>query len=239
MKKGADRTGGFFWHMRALVARQSLWAPFRHEVEDWLASWSPPCSRLLLVGPSAGWCLPDSFLTRFEHVQAVDIDPAAPLLFNLAHGRALRRAGVPLAWSRVEFFADPAAVLAASPDAAVLFCNVAGQRCMQVSDQASVEGEMVALRARLQGRHWASFHDLLSGRVGVTLAARHLPHRMGAHDLLADYGLGGEWSDHSTSRLLPKGTPRRILPWRFQRERLHLIEAGWVEGRGASTSPPS
>ena len=230
MKAGADRTGGLFWHMRALVARRSLWAPFRVGVEDWLASWTPPSDELLLVGPSAGWCLPDAFLTRFARLQAFDIDPAAQPLFRWVHGGALRRAGAALSWTQADFFADVAGILAAHPAAAVLFCNVAGQRCIQTPDSQAVEAEMMRLQQLLTGRSWASFHDLLSGRASVVLPSRPLAGRMDARDLIASYGLGGEWYDHSTGSLLPQGVQRRILPWRFQRDRLHLIEAGWVEG---------
>lgn len=229
MKKSADRTGGFFWHMRALVARQSLWAPFRREVEVWLADWKPASRKLLLIGPSAGWCLPDSFLTRFDHIDAVDIDPSAPRLFGLVHGRALRRAGVSLAWSNASFFDDPASVLAAHPQAAVLLCNIAGQRCIQLRDPSAVEAEMLRLRALLQGRAWASFHDLLSANISDAPPVRRLSRAMGAHALLSSYGLGGEWFDHLTGALLPEDAPRRIMPWRFKRTRLHLIEAGFVE----------
>ncbi len=230
MNKGADLTGGLFWHLRALVARHTLWTPFRAQLEDWLAGWAPPTRSLLLVGPSAGWSLPDSFLTRFDHLHAVDIDPAASALFGLLHGGALRSAGVCLSWSRTDFFADPAGVLAAHPEAAVLFCNVAGQRCVQVSDAAAVEAEMVALQALLQGSAWASFHDLLSAKTNVAPPAWSLSRHMGAQELLASRGLGGEWFDHLTGGLLPLHAARRILPWRFKRGRLHLIEAGWVEG---------
>jgi len=199
-------------------------------VEDWLATWTPPCDELLLVGPSAGWCLPDSFLTRFAHVHAFDIDPAAQPLFRLLHGGGLRRAGSALTWTQADFFADSPGILAAYPDAAVLFCNVAGQRCIQTPDADAVEAEMVRLQGLLQGRCWASFHDLLSGRASLVLPQRRLTGRMEARDLIASYGLGGEWYDHSTGTFLPQGVQRRILPWRFQRGRLHLIEAGWVEG---------
>ena len=239
MNKGADLTGGLFWHLRALIARQGRWAPFRALLEEWLGGWRPPNRTLLLVGPSAGWCLPDSFLTRFDHLLAVDIDPAAPLLFRRLHGQALRSAGASLSWSRTDFFADPAGVLAAHPDAAVLFCNVAGQRCVQVSDPAAVEAEMAALQALLQGRDWASFHDLLSAKTNVAAPAQSLSRQMGAHELLASCGLGGEWFDHLTGGLLPPDAARRILPWRFKRGRVHLIEAGWVAGAGGFCAPAS
>lgn len=239
MKVGADLTGGLAWHLRALVARHWLWAPFRAQLEAWLIGWSPPTRMLLLVGPSAGWCLPDNFLTRFDHLHAVDIDPAAEPLFRLLHGGALRRAGADLSWSRMDFFADPAGVLAAHPEAAVLFCNVAGQRCVQVRDPLAVEAEMAALQGLLRGRDWASFHDLLSARTLVAPPARSLSGHVGAHELLASLGLGGEWFDHLTGCLLPPDAARRILPWRFKRRRLHLIEAGWVEAVERSSASAS
>ena len=89
---------------------------------------------------------------------------------------------------------------------------------------------MVRLQLLLQGRCWASFHDLLSGHASLILPQRRLAGRMEARDLIASYGIGGEWYDHSTGQLLPLSAPRRILPWRFERGRVHLIEAGWVEG---------
>ena len=239
MKVGADLTGGLAWHLRALVARHWLWAPFRAQLEAWLIGWSPPTRMLLLVGPSAGWCLPDNFLTRFDHLHAVDIDPAAEPLFRLLHGGALRRAGADLSWSRMDFFADPAGVLAAHPEAAVLFCNVAGQRCVQVRDPLAVEAEMAALQGLLRGRDWASFHDLLSARTLVAPPARSLSGHVGAHEILASLGLGGEWFDHLTGCLLPPDAARRILPWRFKRRRLHLIEAGWVEAVERSSASAS
>jgi hypothetical protein len=45
--------------------------------------------------------------------------------------------------------------------------------------------------------------------------------------VLRQYGLAGEWFDHLTAALLPENAPRMILPWRFQRDRLHRVEAGW------------
>ena len=228
LNKGADLTGGLLWHMRALVARQGRWSPFRAQLEEWLAGWAPPNRTLLLVGPSAGWCLPDSFLTRFDHLHAMDIDPVAELFFRRLHGGALRRAGASLSWSRTDFFADPSVVLAAHSEAALIFCNVAGQRCVQVSDPAAVEAEMSALQVLLQGRNWASFHDLLSATTNVVLPVRSLSRRMNPHELISSYGLGGEWFDHMTGGLLPLHAARLILPWRFKHDRLHLIEAGWV-----------
>ncbi len=220
-----DATGGLRWHMRALACRSSLWAPFRRSLAHWIADWRPPAQRILLVGPSAGWCLPKAFLERFTHVSAIDLDPAARSLFSLNH----RAARGKLSWSTADFFADPARVLADHSDHAVLLCNVAGQRRFHHADWRSCEAEMRDLRATLAGRSWASFHDLVSGPGVSDLWPRALESRPEGERLLRDYGLDGEWLDHLTADLFAPSQPRMILPWRFKRDRIHLVEAGWSQ----------
>jgi len=209
-----DLTGGLRWHMRAFARRAGLWAPFRFALAQWLETWRPNADRLLLVGPSAGWCLPTSFLARFSQISAVDLDPAARVLFGLNHAALRGR----LVWRTEDFFADRARILEEHADRAVLLCNLAGQRRFR-------------LRAALEGRDWASFHDLMSGPCAFApLWPRSLDARPDGERLLRDYGLDGEWLDHLTADLLPPAQARMILPWRFKRDRLHLVEAGWVAG---------
>lgn len=61
-------SGGLTYHLRALRWRRRLWAPFRAQVAAWLAAWQPPCSELLLLGPSAGYTLDPAFLSRFAAI---------------------------------------------------------------------------------------------------------------------------------------------------------------------------
>ncbi len=220
-----DITGGIAWHVRAFVSRNTLWAPFRQTLADVLARWKPPARRLLLIGPSAGWCIPDALLARFDEIHGVDIDRSAEFLFRRIHAQALH--GRRLTWDFVDFFSDPQSILAAFPDHAILLCNVAGQRRFHHVDWRSTEAEMAALRSFLSDRYWASFHDLLSGIAASDLSPLSLPMRAEGADVLRQCGLSGEWFDHLTSSLLPIAAPRTILPWRFKRDRLHLIEAGW------------
>ena len=175
--------------------------------------------------------MPDSFLTRFRTIHAIDIDHLAPVLFRALHGRALRRAGTSLHWSQTDFLSDPPKVLASIKKPAVLFCNIMGQLRFQLRDEALVEAEVLRVKALLAGYDWASFHELLSGDQPPSRSP-YAPQALGGRpegvDILAHYGLGGVWLDHLTGALLPETSARMILPWRFGPRRLHLVEAGFV-----------
>jgi hypothetical protein len=226
-------SGGLEWHLRALRYRTRLWAGFRDELRGWLAEWHPAARDLLLVGASAGWCLPDAFLTRFQRIDAVDLDPLAPVLFRALHGRPLAAARTALRFERVDVFTRLPDLLACHPHHAVLFANLLGQRRFHRADVAATEAELAGVAARLTGRAWASFHDRLSGD------ARDLagtPHGFACAGALAPAALArrvgatGEWLDHLTTDVLPASATRRLMPWRFRPGRLHWVEAGWVAG---------
>ena len=222
----SDITGGLVWHLRALRARTGLWQTFRDDVERWLANWQPQTSSLVIIGPSAGWCLPVSFLTRFAQIHCVDIDPLASWLFQSVHGGALKPAGVTINWSRDDFFDAPARILSAYPASAVLLANVAGQRCFQLKDAQATELNLKEVRAALSGRDWASFHDRLSAPGFNVLPVREWSEQISGVQILERYGLSGEWLDHLTGDILPASVTRRIIPWRFSTGRVHLVEAG-------------
>lgn len=224
-------SGGLLWHGRAL-AQRALWAEFRELIEAWLRGWQPPARGLLLLGPSAGWCLPDSFLGRFEYIHAVDTDPLAPLLFKLRHGSWLRQRGTHLNWQKGDLFEQLDFLLQALPAHAVLFANVLGQRAFHREDSAATERELAGLQQRLAGRSWASFHDRLSGewRAGVPPGR---PFRsttvVDALTLAQRVAHAGQWNDHLTTHVLPADCERRFIPWMIGRGRLHWIEAGCVQ----------
>jgi hypothetical protein len=50
--------------------------------------------------------------------------------------------------------------------------------------------------------------------------------RAGIFNVRPDFAISGDQNEHANFQ----SAPRRILPWRFERVRVHLIEAGWVEG---------
>ena len=227
-----DITGGLFWHARALRFRHRLWRPFRENIKDFLGSAhktnSKPHSTLVLIGPSAGWCLTDEFLINYKQIICIDPDPLAPILFNLVHGKALRRAKVKVSWRRADFFADPQGQLMGLEDPLILFCNVAGQFFLQNHPEEHVKYVLSQMKYVLSNKDWGSFHDLYSAPLRRDLPMRIYSSRPDGKSLLMDYGLTGAWLDHLTGEFLPQALERRIIAWQLKPERVHLVEAGWV-----------
>ena len=223
-------SGGVVWHWRALRLRRQ-WAEFNGNIALWLNQWEHRCTGLLLLGPSAGWCLPDSFLCRFPSIHAVDTDPLAPALFGLVHGRALASSGGKVSWERADICMALERLLEAFPGHALLFCNMLGQHALHRPEAGLAEAEIAALGRRLKGRQWASFHDRLSG---LWAANRPVPQAFildateEAMPLAKRVNAAGEWRDHLTTRVLPSSGARLLLPWRIRPGRLHWIEAGCV-----------
>lgn len=222
------RSGGLWWHLRAMRYSR-LHDPFKRSIAGFLEAWSPGVTELILVGPSAGWCLPHPFLHRFSRLMLIDLDTSAPFLFTVRHARALRQAGVRIEWRHEDLVRCLPEALSVRPSAAVLFCNVLGQLALERDDH---ERCLTLLPGWLTGRSWASFHDRFSAI---------LPPAGGSGDprpfvsrapmdaaMLRRLACGGEWTDHCTGGVLPEGTSRHYLPWRIIPERFHWIEAGWV-----------
>jgi hypothetical protein len=227
-KPGAWRpSGGLRWHLRAWRHRR-IHDPFRHDIGRFLQSWDHGSKELLVVGPSAGWFLPQSFLLRFSRLVLIDLDTSAPIFFRLRHGRALRQCGVDTDWIQEDFVECLPRLLAVSRDPAVLFCNVLGQLALERTD---ADARLAELPAMLTEHRWASFHDRFSARVpveappGEQAFTSHIPMD---GDMLQKLGYSGEWCDHGTGGILPAGSLKCYLPWRIDPRRLHWIEAGKV-----------
>ena len=227
-KPGAWRpSGGLRWHLRAWRHRR-IHDPFRHDIGRFLQSWDHGSKELLVVGPSAGWFLPQSFLLRFSRLVLIDLDTSAPIFFRLRHGRALRQCGVDTDWIQEDFVECLPRLLAVSRDPAVLFCNVLGQLALERTD---ADARLAELPAMLTDIRWASFHDRFSARVpveappGEQAFTSHIPMD---GDMLQKLGYSGEWCDHGTGGILPAGSLKCYLPWRIDPRRLHWIEAGKV-----------
>jgi hypothetical protein len=224
-----DISGGLIWHARALRSRQKLWRSFRESVTQFLESAPGQHQTLVLIGPSAGWCLPDVFITKFEKIICIDPDPLAPFLFGWLHGHSVRQVGTQLIWRHADFFSDPARQLDGLSDPLILLCNVAGQLFLQKGKARAIESELASLKHILSKYDWGSFHDLLSAPIMRDLPVRSYATRPVGEKLLKDYGLSGVWLDHLTGELLPQLNARMILPWQLKPDRLHLVEAGWVK----------
>lgn len=215
------------WHARALRYWR-LHQPFRREIGVFLDNWRPDSTHLLLVGPSAGWFLPSSFLQRFSRLTAIELDRSAPFFFAVRHGSVRRRLGSSIEWILDDFVEQLPRVLQRDTDAAVLFCNVLGQLGLE---RADYEHQLAALRHRIGARPWASFHDRYSSRLdpaSLSVVDAFDSSTSLDGERLQRMGFSGEWTDHGTGDVLPPLTTRRYIPWMITPERIHWVEAGTV-----------
>lgn len=254
-------SGGLSYHYLALRFSRTLWRPFRGDVARWLAEWAPRSRELVIFGSSAGYSLPAGFLARFERVIIVEPDPLARLLLRRRFPRARfefssRFSGgrdllAPIPESEPGSTAKKAVeklktFLGEYPNAAVLFANVIGQLPLEfphLSDELFAS-HLVAIRAAVQGRPWASYHDLLStwarprsfepfelpaGPLDVELFAR--AHLEPAPTAGRASRLNVEITDHQT-HAFSVGEPTGCAWWELAPGRYHLI--GFVRSRGAA-----
>jgi hypothetical protein len=229
-------TGGIVYHLRARRHRERSWLPFRRAVRGWLEQALPPTEELVLVGPSAGHCLPLDHLNRFARVTVLEPDPVARWLL----GRSLR---VPSVTERRDLLVGPLLsdsagldhLLRQKPQASVLFCNLLGQIQLGLSDEQQLAWRS-AFRARLlpalEGRRWASFHDLwsLDRSAREPLFATEARFDRAPSDdelgraLFGDGGPAVAVLDHGTARLFPEALPRRYFTWQLTPDALHVVE---------------
>jgi hypothetical protein len=237
-------SGGLFYHYLALRFSKTLWGPFKEDVAYWLRLWNPKSKSLVIFGSSAGYSIQRDFLQRFERVICVEPDPLARLLFKRRFSNA-----------RIEFIADTNLLapvpegakgstskrvlqrlhefLQRYPDAAVLFANVLGQLPLEfphLNDQLFAS-HLVAVRAAVKDREWASYHDLLSTWVHpkklgrFELPAGPLELDEFARNYLEAPPPGGfryEITDHQTHSL-SAGGPTLCTWWELAPGRYHLI----------------
>ena len=223
-------SGGLVWHMRALHRRRH-WNHFLLPVGDWLDTWHPASTGLLLIGPSAGWCIPDSFLGRFSQIHALDIDPLAGKIFRVLHRKIIAGRRVQLTWQEGDLFEQLEDLLCKYPDHAVLFCNVLGQHGLHQRVAELVTRDFESLSSLLRGRVWASFHDRLSGGrneadpiPGQFLLSKGLD----TQTLVQRVAREGQWIDHLTQGVFPENTARLMIPWGIRPGVLHWVEAGFI-----------
>jgi hypothetical protein len=235
--------GGLRYHLRALRFKNREWQPFRWNVGEWLLGWQPPESTLVLVGPSAGYCLQPFFFERFKRVIALEPDPFARYLFK----RQLHRARLD-PQPQLEFVGEDHLVsnperlprlLADTPDSALLFTNVLGQlRALLGADDERMpafQRVKAAIREGLQGRSWASFHDRVSGYISLAVTDPVTADTQLTNDEIVEELYDGrerrihtgqrELVDHLTEGLLPSNRPHTYFQWEIEPGRFHIIEA--------------
>ncbi len=237
------QTGGLGWHLKAWRYRQRLWAGYLQQTKDFLEDWSKQSlepagiRRLVIVGASAGWSLPTSWLRSVDELVLIDPDHLAPWLFGCNHPKSELQHRE---WVRQDFRQVLPDLLAAPKPAAVLFNNLLGQLRLTSKDLEVTEAQLGELKTQLAGVHWASFHDRLSGDWDTAQQSAGTMVAEGFVDnacLTKTYAKGGEWLDHLTANVLPQTSRRWIYPWRITPDRLHVVEAGWLAPGMADAAP--
>jgi hypothetical protein len=231
-------SGGLVYHFRALRYGSGLWAPFRANLADWLATTKLGCAdELLLIGPSAGHCLPLAWLARFERLTLLEPDPVARGLLALrlpqrnieTEPRDLVLAPLLSGAAALD------AVLERRPRAAVLFCNMLGQLHFELTDDEHLrfQGEFARrIVPALGGHAWASFHDRWSFDLepDPALPERLEFERKPEETTLAEAWFGADGPtvtalDHGTSQLFPDVLPHCYFAWQITPHALHVVEA--------------
>lgn len=231
-------SGGVVYHLRARRYGEHLWLPFRRAVADWLTNVLPPGEELVLVGPSAGHCLPLQHLARFRRVLVLEPDGLARLLL----ARRLKHAS--LGWVTRDELVGPLLsgerglddLLRQRPAASVLFCNLLGQLQLGLPDARHAELWRAFQRRvlpELGKRRWASFHDRWSlerGAESAPLPSELRFERAPSDQALADGLFGAAGApvtvlDHGTAELFPAALPRRYFTWQITPQAVHVVEA--------------
>lgn len=235
----AGGTGGLNWHVHAHYSRKR-WQPTIQLIEEFLTPIKPHSDHLLLIGGSAGWMMPPSWLARFKRIDAFDIDPLAPWLFKWRHGRRLQMQGTEVIAHRQDALLTLPELLQQHPNACIWFDNVLGQHRYRLRDEARVERELAQLKTTLQGRHWGSLHDVLSGPTdgrllpaGLSVWSHHTLAKQAtdaafSQKLLASVGAQEVWQDHLTAQVFSPNTQTTWMPWAFKPTYWHWLQAGWV-----------
>lgn len=229
------RSGGFFYHLRALRFKSRYWGSHLEGTARFLAKWNPRSKSILLVGPSAGYSLPKGWLSRFETILAYEPDPIARFMFERRHG--VRPHWIP---KRFPFqSAEPLGELP-EPVGAVLFCNILGQIVIPNPGRFGP-----ILRAALEGREWASYHDALSGcRIEFDLEEVR-PERASLHEMkgwvyVPERGRTHvEVNAHTAPEVFRDGKGLRFSywQWRIIPDYTHLIEGVYQDS--SDTRPDS
>jgi hypothetical protein len=162
-----QKTGGLTWHATAWLA-QKRWVNTKDSIEQFLLK-SPTRAhrKLILVGGSAGWMMSSKWLSQFEHIELVDIDPLAPFLFRIQHKDVFKDGSIRFHFDRRDGILELPQLLKQHPQGLLWFDNVLGQQCYRFKDEEWVERQLKFIKTLLKDRSWGSVHDLLSGPVLV------------------------------------------------------------------------
>jgi hypothetical protein len=236
-------SGGLRYHVRGYRYAETLWAPFRLALAEWVYAWEPPEKKLVLVGPSAGWCIQPFLFERFDEVLCLEPDPLAGWLFRRRLARAPLDHRPRVRFVREDHLLDAPErlpeLLSREGDAAVMFSNVLGQLRVLLGASDANDTRLARVREAVheatRARSWASFHDRVSAAVEPALEGRlDSPERLTDQEIIdafyleeRDAGPQGapELLDHLTAGFFPENRPHSYFVWPLLPGVFHLIEA--------------
>jgi hypothetical protein len=227
-------TGGWHWHWRAWRS-QDRWAAVSAQIESWLLAQTMPRQQLVLIGASAGWMLPRSWLSQFAEIHVWDIDPLAAPLFRWRHGPTLQHKGITLYWHTDDGLARLSELAQTLPQAFFWFDNVLGQLRFTGEPIDVVSHSLRQIRQHMEPVAWGSVHDLMSGRTSKDTTQIWVQQSQAGLAMdgpqsqawLQHIGAISPWLDHLSDQVLPSGTPVQHLAWPFKPGYVHWLEMGW------------
>lgn len=234
--------GGLRYHVRALRYSKTRWETFRWELGDWLLKWKPQETTLVLVGPSAGYCLQPFLFEQFERIVCLEPDPIARMLFK----RKIRNAPLDRQ-PALEFIAEDhlvhaperfPALVESLQGCCILFSNIIGQLrvLLSVADETPEFARVRdAVHEAIAGRSWASFHDRVSGTLRPSFDRALVSESRLTDDEILGLLYGEskpsrrrsnhELTDHLTTGFFPSELQHTYFAWELDPGRVHLIEA--------------
>lgn len=228
----------FRWHWRGFRSGRR-WARTMTQIEDWLIQAPSGHDQLIILGASAGWMMPPSFLARFRDITCVDLDLLGRWLFRWRFRSLFAQADRRLSYQLGDAHLLLPRLLRSQPRALILFDNFLGLDSLYTRDLGLTQSRLSALRVLLMGRSWGSIHDRYSGpaphppRTPPVSLIRRTGDPLDEKSLIQSIQGSGEWLDHSTGAVLPDGHEARLIAWPIRPGRWHWLEAAWVTPNSA------
>lgn len=239
LKSAFHSSGGVIYHYLALKYRTKLWTPYIDALNAYLLQWKPKSNKVVLVGPSAGYCIQSDLFKNFKEMRAIDPDPIAAAVFKKRTHSDLR-----IKWDYQNYFFpqrgkfDPTLLTEFRrkyKGYSIFFTNSLGQLTLghtqKDKNQLIWKDRMDRL---LNESEWASFHD----RISLSNPLHHLQggflsqHELSNAELIERFVVSERNQkpvvilDHQMGGFLPAG-PRAYFSWEIYPGRFHLIEASF------------
>jgi len=223
--------GGLKYHVQAWFHAHGLWKPYIQVIQNWIDSWPlTERSQMILIGPSAGYSLSETWLDSFAHITICEIDPVARFLFV----RRFPKIKSKTAWVTGSVFESTTSwntFLSEHPNSPILFCNFLGQ-AQHLKLPLTLREIITPL---LGSRPWASYHDRFSSSLKPHIERSAHPRALSTSEILEEFynalpeSSGDlELYDHDTHFFGELDlNEAHYFHWAYSQSWHHLIEGVW------------